>query len=151
MSGKPPVARSATPNPPPPARPGGPLPADRWIADGLLVKLVTVGGRTRATVCGEIDLDVADGLGETLERALHASDAGLDLDLSAVTFCDSSGLNLLLGLRSTAHRSSRTLTISAASIRVERLLAITGTTGLFTPEEAEERRADGPQHEITDP
>ncbi|MFJ7246811.1 STAS domain-containing protein [Kitasatospora sp. NPDC098652] len=144
MSGELPVARFATPNPPPPASVGGQSPADRWIADGLVVKLDTVGSRTRATVCGEIDLDVADGLGETLERALHASDAGLELDLSAVTFCDSAGLNLLVGLRRSAHRSNRTLTISAASSRVERLLEITETNSLFTPEEVGEGRSDGP-------
>ncbi|MFJ2868052.1 STAS domain-containing protein [Kitasatospora sp. NPDC087314] len=151
MSGKPPVARSATPTPPPPAPIGRQLHADQWIADGLLVKLVTDGKRASATVSGEINLDVAGGLGEALERALHASHTGLDLDLSAVTFCDSTGLNLLLGLRSTAHRTDRTLTITAASTRVERLLAITETTSLFAPEEAVGSPSEGPHHENTDP
>ncbi|MEU8516446.1 STAS domain-containing protein [Kitasatospora sp. NPDC048722] len=151
MSGKPPAAHSATPTPPPPASGGSQLPADQWIADGLLVKLVTESERTRATVCGEIDLDIADGLRETLERALGGSRTGLDLDLSAVTFCDSAGLNLMLRLRSTAHRAGRTLKITAASTQVEHLLAITETTSLFTAEEALGSPSEGPRHENTDP
>ncbi len=151
MRGNPPVARSAAPTPSSPAPVGTRLPADLRIADGLLVRLSTEGDRVRATVSGEIDLDVADGLGETLERALQTSRTGLDVDLSAVTFCDSSGLNLLLGLRNTAHRTNRTLAITAAGTQVERLLAITETTNLFTPEDAAERPSDPPHNENADP
>ncbi|MER7756371.1 STAS domain-containing protein [Kitasatospora sp. NPDC097643] len=111
---------------------------DLGIADGLLVQFATRGDRVRATVRGEIDLDVAEGLGEALETALEASRAGLDVDLSAVTFCDSAGLNLLLRLRNTAHRTDRTVAITRAGAQVERLLAITETTGLFTQD-----RGDG--------
>ncbi|MEV6973159.1 STAS domain-containing protein [Kitasatospora sp. NPDC093806] len=136
MSGKPPVVRSAAPTAPPPGPAGGRLPADARIADGLLVRFAADGDRVRATVRGEIDLDVADGLGEVLGRALRASRTGLDVDLAAVTFCDSAGLNLLLALRDTAHRTDRTLAVTAAGTRVERLLAITETTDLFTPETA---------------
>lgn len=154
MRGKPPVARSAapTPTPPPPAPPpvNGSVPTDLHVAEGLLVRLAVEGDRVRATVRGEIDLDVAGGLDETLGRALQASGTGLDVDLSGVPFCDSSGLNLLLGLRSTAHRTDRTLAITAASTQVERLLAITETTGLFTPA-ATERPAGPPHTENADP
>ncbi|MFD4532089.1 STAS domain-containing protein [Kitasatospora sp. NPDC058397] len=157
MRGKPPVARPAAPTPtppspapPPPPPADGSLPADLHVAKGLLVRLAVEGDRVRATVRGEIDLDVVGGLDETLGRALRASGTGLDVDLSAVPFCDSSGLNLLLGLRSTAHRTDRTLAITAASTQVERLLAITETTGLFTPA-ATERPADPPHTENADP
>lgn len=94
---------------------------------------VTAGAhRTLVQVAGEIDMDSADGMRETLEQLLHQSGTGLDLDTSAVTFCDSYGLNMLLRLRLTALRAKRRLTITDPGPRLERLLALTETTALFT-------------------
>ncbi|MFB7609918.1 STAS domain-containing protein [Streptomyces gardneri] len=88
--------------------------------------------RVLARVCGEIDLDDADGLGQDLTAALDSSICGLDVDLSGVTFCDSSGLHMLLRLNRQAGRSGKTLVLAALGPRVARLLRLTETERLFT-------------------
>ncbi|NEB44295.1 STAS domain-containing protein, partial [Streptomyces sp. SID339] len=47
---------------------------------------------------GELDVRTANELRPDLLRALTHSQDGLDLDLGALTFCDCSGVNLLLAL-----------------------------------------------------
>ncbi|MFI8293679.1 STAS domain-containing protein [Streptomyces sp. NPDC085614] len=88
---------------------------------------------TRVHVAGEIDLDSAGHLRVALMRALSAAPAGtgLVLDMSAVTFCDSSGLNALLRLRQQAIEDGRSLTISHTGPQVARLLEMTGSAALF--------------------
>ncbi|MEU6865576.1 STAS domain-containing protein [Streptomyces sp. NPDC046876] len=105
------------------------------LADPGLGITVTssVGGVMVVAVSGEIDLHSA----VHLRRALAAALAGcqdqfeIALDLSAVTFCDCSGLNALLRARRRARRECVSLTISAAAPPVSRLLELTGTAALF--------------------
>ncbi|KOG36840.1 hypothetical protein ADK34_00090 [Streptomyces viridochromogenes] len=65
------------------------------------------------------------------EMAACEAGRGLALDLSEVTFCDSTGLNTLLRARQRALKEHRSLTITAASPQVIRLLEITGADRLF--------------------
>ncbi|MFJ7206143.1 STAS domain-containing protein [Streptomyces sp. NPDC098789] len=88
--------------------------------------------RILARVRGEIDMDDSPGLSEDLTAALTSSRTGLDLDLSSVTFCDSSGLNVLLDLNRLAAGTDKTLALTAASRPVARLLQLTDTQQLFT-------------------
>lgn len=91
------------------------------------------GGGTVVRVGGEIDLDTADGLEAVLARALSEGDDGtpLVLDLSEVSFCDSTGLSALLHLRLLARRRRTPFAVSAASAQVVRLLGLTRTGGLL--------------------
>ncbi|MFF1902991.1 STAS domain-containing protein [Kitasatospora sp. NPDC058218] len=123
---------AAPSTPPAPVDGSGPL-GERRLADDLWVDSETAQDRVRVRVSGQIDLDVAGPLDEALEQALHASSTGLDVDLSAVTFCNSTGLNTLLRLRLTALRTGRDVVITEVSAQVGRLLAITDTRGLFAP------------------
>ncbi|MFD7710799.1 ANTAR domain-containing protein [Streptomyces sp. NPDC059785] len=68
-----------------------------------------------------------------VRRALEAAAGGVDLDLSAVTSCDTAGLCLLLDLRRRALDEGKTVTICAGSPAVDRHLELTGTRSLFTP------------------
>ncbi|MER8184941.1 STAS domain-containing protein [Kitasatospora sp. NPDC094015] len=111
--------------PPGPSHPSGP-------AGRLSVAVVPGLSRHLARLVGEIDMDVAADLRETLERALADAGTGLDLDMSGVTFCDSFGLNTLLRLRLSALRSGRTLVIVHAGPQLAKLLSLTETTALFT-------------------
>ncbi|MFD7258236.1 STAS domain-containing protein [Streptomyces sp. NPDC059874] len=88
--------------------------------------------RILARVRGEIDIDHANALREDLVSALEASRLGLDVDLSGVTFCDSSGLHLLLDLNRMASGTGKSLVLTALSRRVSRLLDVTGTQEVFT-------------------
>lgn len=55
---------------------------------------------TTLTVGGEIDIANADEFGRELAKAAETTDAGLVLDLTAVTYLDSAGLGELFGLAS---------------------------------------------------
>ncbi|MFJ8039027.1 STAS domain-containing protein [Kitasatospora sp. NPDC096147] len=78
------------------------------------------------------DLDI-----ESLEPAKEALDSGLRgnrlvvVDLEHVTFCDSSGLNMLLVARASALATGTGLRLAAVSQPVKRLLEITGAATAF--------------------
>ncbi|MEV6202457.1 anti-sigma factor antagonist [Streptomyces sp. NPDC051771] len=88
--------------------------------------------RALARVSGEIDMDDAAEVREDLAAALAASRSGLDIDMSAVTFCDSSGLDVLLDLNDRARKGGKTLVLTALSHPVARLLDLTGTQRVLT-------------------
>ncbi|MFF7215154.1 STAS domain-containing protein [Streptomyces sp. NPDC008238] len=114
--------------------PAGPEPAGRHDSPTRLTVLLGPGGtaRTEAVVIGELDAGTAPELRRALFAALEAGD-GLDLDLRDVTGCDGAGLNALLELRNRALAAHRTLTVTAASDTVLRLLDLTGNRGALTP------------------
>ena len=63
------------------------------------VSIVHVDGHSSVRVTGEIDLATATELRQRLNSEIAAGDVDLDLDLSDVTFLDSSGLVVLLAAR----------------------------------------------------
>ncbi|MCU7826590.1 STAS domain-containing protein [Kitasatospora sp. DSM 101779] len=88
-----------------------------------------------ALVCaveGDLDLDGAHAARPDLEAALDAAAAALCLDLGGVGFCDSSGLNLLLRLRSRARERGVRLVLSSLPPQTKRLLDMTGADTVFT-------------------
>ncbi|MFB6807062.1 STAS domain-containing protein [Streptomyces sp. NPDC056387] len=88
--------------------------------------------RTFARVSGAFDMENAAEVRAELIAAFDASGTGLDLDLSALTFCDSSGLNILLNLRQHAAANDKTLVLEAVSPQLARLFDLTETGHLFT-------------------
>lgn len=92
----------------------------------------SVGERVVAVMCGEIDIDTEEAFRLALHKALDRSITGVNLDLSAVGFCDCSGLNVLLHLRRQALAQGKTLALQATGPAVERLLIMTGARCLFT-------------------
>ncbi|MEV0533547.1 STAS domain-containing protein [Kitasatospora sp. NPDC050463] len=125
--------------------------ARRLLLDYLAVDFTAGSERPRAQLKGEIDMDVTDRLHDVLEQALVHSRTGLDIDMSGVEFCDSSGLNVLLRLRLTAQAGGRTLTITDASPQVKRLLAVTETAALFTAVPADPHTPHTPHDETHRP
>ncbi|MER7537576.1 STAS domain-containing protein [Streptomyces sp. NPDC097704] len=71
--------------------------------------------RALARVSGEIDRDDATEVREALTAALDASRIGLDVDLTAVSFCDSSGPHALLDPSGEARAAGKTLSSSPPS------------------------------------
>ncbi|MER6198387.1 STAS domain-containing protein [Streptomyces sp. NPDC001586] len=84
-------------------------------------------------VSGEIDLDRASLLRDALHAAITRPDCPNEIvvDLAALTFCDSSGLNALLQARLTAHEHGRQIRLHAPTAQVIHLLELTGTDQLF--------------------
>jgi anti-anti-sigma factor len=100
---------------------------------GLTIGTEADGGRTRVSVAGELGLEVGEELRGALRAALAHTDEGIDLDLSGVSFCDCSGLNVLLAVREQALAEGKSVTLDRISSVVERLLSLTGTLPLFLP------------------
>ncbi len=97
--------------------------------------------RTTLALRGELDLEAGRQLRPGLNQALGRAARSVDLDLSGVGFCDCSGLNLLLGLRHRALHQGKAIRIAAGSPAVDRILDVTGTRYLFTPEGQEDGAA----------
>ncbi|WP_431782539.1 STAS domain-containing protein [Streptomyces chumphonensis] len=99
---------------------GGPNPAkvvaDGQMRDGALVLAVT----------GEVDLDAAQELSRALEGGLEGPASCVVADFSRVTFCDSTGLNVLLR----AHHGGD-LRIAGPPPSVTRLLELTGADAVL--------------------
>ncbi|MFI0901534.1 STAS domain-containing protein [Streptomyces sp. NPDC020983] len=115
-----------------PGRPASPLPrVVRHLRSGLTVRMAEVLGRTRVTVCGEIDLDCAETLHQALVECVAATPQGVDVDLSGVGFFDCAGLNVLLRVRALAQATGAELTVAATSPVVARVLDLTHCRDAF--------------------
>ena len=83
-------------------------------------------------VTGELDLYSAPELQEMTARAIDAGSKDLIVDLSHVTFIDSTGLGILVSTLNRIRRMSGTLALIVSDYDVERLLELSGLHGTFT-------------------
>ncbi|MFD9080138.1 STAS domain-containing protein [Streptomyces erythrochromogenes] len=91
-------------------------------------------GAAVVRVSGELDIDRAPALRTELNDAIASAPDSADVavDLSAMSFCDSSGLNALLGARLHAEEAGHLLRLVAPSAQMVRLLEMTGAIHVFT-------------------
>jgi anti-sigma B factor antagonist len=113
------------------ARPG------RWTKgrhvenDDLGVSLThTSGAAAVVTLTGELNLFTSGGL-STATQAAAGDHAHVILDLAAVPFCDSSGLNALIILYRKLNGAGGSLSLAAVPERLMRLLHTTGVQRLI--------------------
>ncbi|MFF0750643.1 STAS domain-containing protein [Streptomyces sp. NPDC004267] len=88
------------------------------------------------TVAGELDMETADRLQELLTEQFGQGRRRLVLDLSALDFMDSSGLNVLIKAVNKARESDGDLYLAAPTPAVRRILEITGVTTTIPPHDA---------------
>jgi anti-anti-sigma factor len=83
----------------------------------------------------EVEVTAADDLQSWLVEAISQTPraAELQVDLSAVTFLDSTGIRALLLAQRTATAHAVTMCITGAHGRVESILKITGVFELLSP------------------
>lgn len=74
---------------------------------------------------GEIDLATAGQVQSALNEALGAGTV-VELDLSEVTFIDSTGLRAILLTHNSAQEQGREFTVTGANAAARRLLELTG-------------------------
>jgi len=112
-------------------------PGEQPAADTLTprISLMTVEGVAFLYAQGEIDLAVADNLRALGADAINAYIGTIRIDLSEVTFMDSTGLAALIGIRNAALASGRVLILQAPSPRVRKILDITNLSDVFAIED----------------
>jgi anti-sigma B factor antagonist len=97
------------------------------VTDALTLITTHTDGRLVALcVGGEIDMHTAPVLREGALDMIAQGHPLLILDLTRVTFCDSSGLNALIGIMRYAIAANGSLTLAAVPDRLSRMLDLTG-------------------------
>lgn len=86
---------------------------------------------TTVHVGGEIDVYTAPALRRELDEQIHGGCKQLVVDLSDVTFMDSTGLGVLVGRLKLLRAQGGTLRIRGASERVVKVFTITGLDRVF--------------------
>ena len=89
------------------------------------------GDCVRLVVAGELDLLAAPHLRTALLEASHHNGATIELDLSAVSFIDSTGISVILQAWQRANAGGGRLVLGAASPVVARVVEATGLTELL--------------------
>ena len=104
-------------------------------ARSLLTTEVTPNADDSVTVAvkGEIDASTADALGVAMRRAL-ATTTELRIDLSGVSFMDSSGLNTLVTARHDCEARQARLVVIDDNPNIRHLFELAGLNGLFERE-----------------
>jgi anti-anti-sigma factor len=80
---------------------------------------------------GEVDLGTSAQFGELLERAVTSGMHRVLVDLSGVSFCDCSCVNILLAARDIGRRNGTALLCQGLSPSAERVFNLTGVGSLL--------------------
>jgi stage II sporulation protein AA (anti-sigma F factor antagonist) len=81
---------------------------------------------------GELDLATAPGVELELERVEATDAAAIILDLSGLTFIDSTGIRLVLAAARRSRADSNRLTLLRGTAAVQRAFEISGVEGLLS-------------------
>ena len=84
------------------------------------------------SLVGELDIVSAGELQETLEGVIAESPDTIRLDLSALTFIDSTGLSSFIAAHKAAEERGSTLEFTGVSAQTRRLMDVTKLSDLFT-------------------
>ncbi|MEN3584678.1 STAS domain-containing protein [Streptomyces sp. ZYX-F-203] len=116
----------------------------------LLVEVREEGHSAVVAPAGELDHHTADLLREPLEDFLVKGFNRLVVDCGRLEFCDSTGLNVLLGARLKAEAAGGGVHLAAMRPVVARVFEITGAEAVFTVHDtlrdalSDDDSADGP-------
>jgi anti-anti-sigma factor len=93
-------------------------------------------GRAVVRLSGELDMATAPKLAQAVAEAVQRAPCVV-LDLSALEFCDSTGLNALVDARHHSHNDGFTLLLRDPGPQVRRLLELTRLEGAFDVEDGQ--------------
>jgi anti-anti-sigma factor len=108
----------------------------------LRVDVRSEGHAAILTPAGELDHHTADLLREPLEKSLENGSERLIVDCSKLEFCDSTGLNVLLGARLKADAAGGGVHLAGMQPVVARVFGITGAEAVFTLHDSLEAALD---------
>ncbi|MCF6467568.1 STAS domain-containing protein [Nonomuraea sp. MG754425] len=89
-------------------------------------------GCALVAITGEIDLYTAPALQAEFTRLLQSGPSRVVIDMSAVDFCDSTGMNVLLSALKRMKEQQGTLEVAAPRPAVRKILQVTGLDSVFT-------------------
>lgn len=106
---------------------------------GAAMRIVRLddGGSTRLMLRGELDLDTGDDFAEQAARVLADRPAELVVDLGGLTFCDSSGIDVLITAQQAAERAGIGFRATMPHGIVLRSLTVTGVLPVLTGSDRE--------------
>jgi anti-anti-sigma factor len=106
------------------------------------VQAIVRDGRHSLLLSGELDVAVAAGLEATVRGLCGEGVSGIELDLSQLTFMDSSGLRAVLSAQELCAAHGYDFLVTPGSGQVQRLLELTGTTDVLRLADAPPRPAE---------
>ena len=106
--------------------------APESIENQLSVTTSTIDGKTAVVVSGEVDAATSDTLRAAIFDVIEGGQSSVVVDMSEVSFIDSSGLRVLIGGYKAADAAGGSLKVGSPSGAVVRLLEITGQYERFT-------------------
>lgn len=112
------------------------LPGRRHEFGHGAVELVSNGELTKVVVSGDLDLSTVARVRLALESACEESSAKLVVDLSAVDFVDSHGLQLLVSTHRALAAEGGSLVVLPPAEHVQRVFTLTGLDWFFDHEPA---------------
>ena len=86
-------------------------------------------GATRVACAGEVDVSNASELRDALNQALEGAPQTLEVDLSAVSYIDSTGIGVLVGAAHRADEAGADLAVLNPQRNVARVLDMLGVSG----------------------
>src|SRR4051812_23670051 len=105
------------------------------MGDPFCVDRSRVDGQARLRFVGELDLAAVERAEREAVGALDHTPAGpLVIDLGDLTYCDSSGINLLIRLQREVNDRGRTMVLRRPTAFVKRVFVIADVYDLFTIE-----------------
>jgi anti-anti-sigma factor len=94
---------------------------------GDVIDVTVQGGRTRAAIAGDFDMQATFAVEPALERALDRPDlSALEIDLSRLRFVDSTGIGVLLRVEAEARERGVAVSILPAPPEVHRVFEMSG-------------------------
>jgi anti-anti-sigma factor len=111
-------------------------------APRLETSATRIGGANAIAVTGELDVETAPQLSEEVEIAVWSTVGAFVLDLSGVTFLDSSGLHSLLRARAYLAREDRPLVLVCPPGVARRVLDLASVLDTFVVYPSPEAAAD---------
>jgi anti-anti-sigma factor len=87
------------------------------------------------TVCetGEVDVAMANAMAAQLDRAVESFTGEVTVNLSGVTFLDSTGLYMLVRAHAALMGRGRRLVVAEPAVAARRLFEVAGLLELFLP------------------
>jgi anti-sigma B factor antagonist len=101
------------------------------VSEQLSIGVTESSGSAVVTIAGEIDLASAPSLRERLSQCMDKGCRDITLEMSGVSFMDSSGIKALLAARGQLEEVDGRLTLSSPSRTVLRVLDVTGLSSVF--------------------